>query len=59
MSGLSRARYASLFGPTGIMEVRPRNTTKHGIAWERPGSLELIGRQTRRMLREIYGLGAK
>ena len=32
----------NLFGPTGIMEVRPRNTTKHGIAWERPVSAEWI-----------------
>jgi hypothetical protein len=32
----------NLFGPTGIMEFKPRNTTKHGIAWERPASIELI-----------------
>jgi hypothetical protein len=32
----------SLFGPTGIMETSPRNTTKHGIAWERPVSVEYI-----------------
>ncbi|MCI0538905.1 MAG: lamin tail domain-containing protein, partial [Verrucomicrobiales bacterium] len=32
----------NLFGPTGIMEFNPRNTTKHGIAWERPASAELI-----------------
>src|SRR5207302_4737908 len=32
----------NLFGPTGIMEFNPRNTTKHGIAWERPVSVELI-----------------
>jgi hypothetical protein len=31
-----------LYGATGIMEVNPRNTTKHGIAWERPVSVELI-----------------
>lgn len=32
----------NLYGTTGIMESSPRNTTKHGIAWERPISLELI-----------------
>ncbi|RME94878.1 MAG: hypothetical protein D6766_04745, partial [Verrucomicrobia bacterium] len=32
----------NLFGPTGIMEVEPRNTIYHGIAWERPVSAELI-----------------
>ena len=32
----------NLRGPTGIMEINPRNTTKHGIAWERPVSAELI-----------------
>lgn len=32
----------NLFGRTGIMEVNPRNTTKHGIAWERPVSAEFI-----------------
>jgi len=32
----------NLFGATGIMEVNPRNTTKHGIAWERPVSVEYI-----------------
>ena len=32
----------NLFGPTGIMEVQPRNTTKHGLAWERPVSAEWI-----------------
>ena len=31
-----------LYGKTGIMEYSPRNTTKHGIAWERPTSAELI-----------------
>lgn len=31
-----------LYGATGIMEVSPRNTTKHGMAWERPVSAELI-----------------
>ncbi len=31
-----------LFGSTGIMETDPRNTTKHGKAWERPVSAELI-----------------
>lgn len=33
---------ANLFGQTGIMESSPRNTTKHGLAWERPVSAELI-----------------
>jgi len=32
----------NLFGPTGIMEVNPRNTTQHGLAWERPVSVEYI-----------------
>jgi hypothetical protein len=32
----------NLYGRTGIMEVNPRNTTKHGLAWERPVSVELI-----------------
>lgn len=32
----------NLFGPTGIMEFNPKNTLKHGIAWERPTSVELI-----------------
>lgn len=32
----------NLYGTNGIMEVEPRNTTKHGIAWERPVSMELI-----------------
>lgn len=31
-----------LYGATGIMEVNPRNTTMHGMAWERPISVELI-----------------
>lgn len=31
-----------LYGASGIMEYSPRNTTKHGIAWERPVSVELI-----------------
>jgi len=31
-----------LWGPTGIMEVNPRNTTQRGIGWERPVSAELI-----------------
>ncbi len=29
-----------LFGPQGIMETNPRNTTKRGRAWERPVSVE-------------------
>lgn len=33
---------SNLFGPTGIMETSPRNTTKHGPAWERPVSVEWI-----------------
>ncbi len=32
----------NLYGTTGIMEVEPRNTIYHGIAWERPVSAELI-----------------
>lgn len=32
----------NLFGPTGIMEVEPRNTIYHGLAWERPVSAELV-----------------
>ena len=32
----------NLYGKTGIMEYNPRNTTKHGIAWERPVSAEFI-----------------
>lgn len=32
----------NLYGRNGIMEFSPRNTTKHGAAWERPVSVELI-----------------
>ncbi|MBI4659650.1 MAG: lamin tail domain-containing protein [Verrucomicrobia bacterium] len=32
----------NLYGRTGIMEYSPRNTTKHGAAWERPVSVEWI-----------------
>lgn len=32
----------NLYGRTGIMEYSPRNTDKHGPAWERPVSVELI-----------------
>jgi hypothetical protein len=32
----------NLFGKTGIMEINPRNTIYHGIAWERPVSVEYI-----------------
>lgn len=32
----------NLYGRTGIMEYNPRNTTKHGAAWERPVSVEWI-----------------
>jgi hypothetical protein len=31
-----------LYGPSGIMEFNPRNTTQHGIAWERPVSFEYL-----------------
>ena len=31
-----------LYGKTGIMEYNPRNTAFHGIAWERPVSVEWI-----------------
>jgi hypothetical protein len=31
-----------LYGRNGIMEFNPRNTTKHGAAWERPVSVEWI-----------------
>lgn len=33
---------SNLFGPTGIMEISPRNTTRQGPAWERPVSVEWI-----------------
>ena len=32
----------NLYGRTGIMEYSPRNTDKHGPAWERPVSAEWI-----------------
>ena len=32
----------NLYGKTGIMEYNPRNTIYHGIAWERPVSVEYI-----------------
>lgn len=32
----------NLYGRTGIMEYNPRNTDKHGAAWERPVSVEYI-----------------
>jgi hypothetical protein len=32
----------NLTGRSGIMETNPRNTTKRGLAWERPVSAELI-----------------
>ncbi|MBL9171931.1 MAG: lamin tail domain-containing protein [Verrucomicrobiales bacterium] len=32
----------NLYGRTGIMEYNPRNTDKHGPAWERPVSVEYI-----------------
>jgi len=31
-----------LYGRTGILEFNPRNTLNHGIAWERPVSVEWI-----------------
>ena len=31
----------NLYGRSGIMESNPRNTSKHGAAWERPVSVEL------------------
>ncbi len=31
-----------LYGRTGIMEFNPRNTVNHGLAWERPVSVEWI-----------------
>jgi len=32
----------NLYGASGIMESNPRNTTKHGILWERPVSVEYL-----------------
>ena len=32
----------NLYGRTGIMEFSPRNTLNHGLAWERPVSVEWI-----------------
>jgi hypothetical protein len=32
----------NLYGRTGIMEFNPRNTQNHGLAWERPVSVEWI-----------------
>ena len=32
----------NLWGETGILEIEPRNTTKRGMAWERPTSMELF-----------------
>ena len=32
----------NLYGRNGIMESSPRNTTKHGVAWERPVSVEWV-----------------
>lgn len=32
----------NLYGAKGIMETNPRNTTLHGLAWERPVSVELL-----------------
>ena len=36
----------NLWGPTGIMESNPRNTTKRGIAWERDVSVEWMPRDS-------------
>ena len=35
----------NLWGTNGILEVTPRNTTKRGMAWERPVSVELLRTQ--------------
>ena len=46
----------NLWGNTGIMETNPRNTTKRGIAWERPVSMELIYPGTGETLQANAGL---
>ena len=47
---------SNLRGNTGIMETNPRNTTKRGIAWERPVSMELIYPDTGVTLQANAGL---
>ena len=47
---------SNLWGNTGIMETSPRNTTKRGIAWERPVSMELIYPDTGQTLHANAGL---
>ena len=47
---------SNLWGRTGIMETSPRNTTKRGIAWERPVSMELIYPETGETLHANAGL---
>ena len=47
---------SNLRGNTGIMETNPRNTTKRGIAWERPVSMELIYPETGETLHANAGL---
>ena len=47
---------SNLWGRTGIMETSPRNTTKRGIAWERPVSMELIYPDTGETLHANAGL---
>ncbi len=47
---------SNLRGNTGIMETNPRNTTKRGIAWERPVSMELIYPETGETLQANAGL---
>ena len=47
---------SNLWGRTGIMETSPRNTTKRGIAWERPVSMELIYPKTGETLHANAGL---
>ncbi len=46
----------SLYGPSGIMETNPRNTTRHGIAWERPASIEWIRPEDNGGFQEDCGL---
>ncbi|MEC8973909.1 MAG: chitobiase/beta-hexosaminidase C-terminal domain-containing protein, partial [Verrucomicrobiota bacterium] len=48
--------HSNLRGNTGIMETNPRNTTKRGIAWERPVSMELIYPDTGETLQANAGL---
>lgn len=48
--------YENLWGRNGIMETSPRNTTKRGIAWERPVSVELLLHGGRQGFHEDSGL---